>query len=46
MRKYQYSRYTFTRMTDNKIFEYTRKYLAAFVEGKFMGLPEQHAKYG
>ena len=34
-RKYNFDRYAFSRLTDNKIFEYTRHYLAAFVEGQF-----------
>ena len=34
-RKYNFDRYAFLRLIDNKFFEYTRYYLAAFVEGQF-----------
>ena len=34
-RKFKFDRYSFSRLTDNKIFEFTRNYLAAFVEGQF-----------
>ena len=34
-RKFKFDRYAFSRLTDNRIFEYTRYYLAAFVEGQF-----------
>ena len=33
-RKYNFDRYAFSRLTE-KFFEYTRHYLAAFVEGQF-----------
>ena len=34
-RKFKFDRYAFSRLTDNRIFENTRYYLAAFVEGQF-----------
>ena len=33
--KFKFDRYAFSRLTDNRIFEYTRYYVAAFVEGQF-----------
>ena len=34
-RKYKFDRYTFSRLTDNKILEYVRDYLAAFYVNSF-----------
>ena len=33
-RKFKFDKYSFSRLTDNNIFEFTRNYLAAFVEGQ------------